>query len=597
MTTSKKLRFIFASVLPEVVTTNTVYFLNNESNKSIVVIGDDVANRITFNSVENIEKYLQNGFVAAGNTAEEARLVIEAAAANHTHETATTTTSGLMSAQDKIKLDSIIELSSDDVKDANSQKIGLVSGKKLKDAFKEFLQRNAMGVLENPYKNVEFEIGYVYTGLTKPSEGTWIETDQVYLKSSFPDLSDALGSKPLGIPSYLPGNITNDTTPNNNSIVFAFEKWWMTSAGKVYSSTDGVTFTLVSAVTGGIFKDLFLFKGKLFVPSTNSNYYRVTSDGTTWESSTFSPYTSGFNPRAKVIDNILFVLGGSSRLIYTEDLVTWTVKSLPFSTATETTHIEKTNGVYFIFRNTNSGSGACYSQDLNTWAFISTAAKVDNVPVYFNGYYFILSSASNRYCRSSDLINWTTIASPTGLTTLTNVRLYVYKSYLLWLQNGSVIKATSDGLTWTNIAGSTKTVNFASDLDNSWFLTEDKTNLYVLTQDGFMYTSDGFNWKQHISSFYTSASPTFIGYLGDFLFLRINNRIVGTSDSFNWYDILPVGSTGYPVFYNGEEFLTVGTNVVTNKISVCSYDTATQFYVPSLKYPEAGVYKQWIKAL
>lgn len=61
MTTSKKLRFIFASELPESVLTNTVYFLNNGSNKSIVVIGDIVTNKITFNSVETIEKYLTNG--------------------------------------------------------------------------------------------------------------------------------------------------------------------------------------------------------------------------------------------------------------------------------------------------------------------------------------------------------------------------------------------------------------------------------------------------------------------------------------------------------------------------------------------------------
>ena len=597
MTTSKKLRFVFASELPEAVSTNTVYFLNNGSNKSIVIIGDIVTSKITFNSVETIEKYLTNGYLAAGDTAEEARAVIEAAAAIHDHDVATQTSSGFMSAQDKIKLDSIVELSAAQVKDPNSEITGLVSGNKLKQAFTEFLEKSSVESPDGTFIGVEFEIGFVYTGLNKPTQGVWVETDQIYLKDSFPVLYNALGSKPLGPPSFTPGNISISTTVNNKSAVFAFDKWWISSGGKIYSSTDGITFTLINEVTGGEFKDLILFKGKLFVPSTNSNFYFITTDGVNWTSSNFNPYVTAFSPKAHVVDGILVITGGSDSFIYTEDLLTWTVNTLPLQVTELVTRVEKVNGVYFIFQSTTNGSGACYSTDLINWSLIPYSVKVDNSPVYFNGFYFVLLASNNDYIRTSDFSSWTQFSTPTGNITNTNVKLYVYKSQLLWLQHGSTLSKTSDGSSWNSLSTSLDVFNYLSLEDNSQFVTEDENYLYVLTANGYGYTPDGINWKSHVSKFYTSDAPTYIGYQGNFLFLRINNKLVVTPDLNNWYEVLASGSSGYPVGFNGKEHLVISTGDVTSKLAITSYDPSTQFYIPPLKYPEAGIYKQWIKAL
>lgn len=499
-----------------------------------------------------------------------------------------------MSAQDKIKLDNIVELSASQVKDPNSEITGLVSGNKLKQAVRDFLQRSSVEAPDGTFIGVEFEIGFVYTGLTKPTQGVWVETDQIYLKDSFPVLYNTLGSKPLGPPSFTPGNVSISTTVNNKSAVFAFGKWWISSGGKIYSSTNGVTFTIISEVTGGNFRDLILFKGKLFVPSTNSNFYCITTDGINWASSKFNPYVAAFSPKAHVVDGILVVTGATNNFIYTKDLLTWTVNSLPLQVTRSTTRIEKVNGVYFLFHSDANGYGACYSTDLINWTFIPYSVKVENSPVYFNGFYFVLLASNNAYIRTSDFSYWAQFSTPTEITTSTNIKLYVYKSQLLWLQHGATIRGTTDGSIWSNFSSN---VNYISLEDNSQFVTEDENYLYVLTTSGYGYTPDGINWKHHVSKFFSSAAPTYIGYLGNFLFLRINNRLTVTPDLINWYDVLESGTTGYPVAYNGREYLVITTSSVTNKLAITSYDPNTQFYIPPLKYPEDGIYKQWIKAL
>lgn len=103
------------------------------------------------------------------------------------------------------------------------------------------------------WKAVGFEVGGVYVGAKKPTLGTWLDTDAIYLQASYPALFAALGlvaSLPVWTSRFTPTGTAYAFANNGSRAVFSCSTSpyaWHTTDGMSWAPTTGHGATSIAS--------------------------------------------------------------------------------------------------------------------------------------------------------------------------------------------------------------------------------------------------------------------------------------------------------------------------------------------------------------
>ncbi len=128
------------------------------------------------------------------------------------------------------------------------------------------------------WKAAGFEIGGIYTGSKKPSLGTWLDTDAVYLQASYPALFAALGliaSLPVWTSRFTPGGGSYAFASNGNRAVIAAA----ISSPNIFHTSDGINWVPTTGTSGSSVASSTI-NGSFVSVGVNSRVY--SPDGISW---------------------------------------------------------------------------------------------------------------------------------------------------------------------------------------------------------------------------------------------------------------------------------------------------------------------------
>lgn len=351
---------------------------------------------------------------------------------------------------------------------------------------------------------------------------------------------------------------TIPTTPiaNNlsyNCILFANSIYILTTTnGRVYTSTDLVTFTQSSTGTQtGIGK--VIFAGGIYVANTTSATQGIitSTDAITWtartvtnsfglayngslyvaalaagsvsstDAITWTARTNANNLKTIAFGLSVFVAAGSAGALRSStDGITWDVRTS--GTASIIDQVAFLNGA-FIY--TGVGGVIGTSTDGITWTPRTSGVTYELKTVTFNSVYY--AGGDNGMITSTDAITWTTITSYSGTTSSISTLAYGASTYVLGSQGG-LIATSTDAHTWTpRTSLTTSTVNT---------MTFGTVFVYADSAGSIASSTDAITWVTRTASGLTAASG--LKYLNSIYIVGGSNgtttNIFTSTDAITW---------------------------------------------------------------
>ncbi|MBS7777708.1 hypothetical protein [Acidovorax sp. CCYZU-2555] len=291
------------------------------------------------------------------------------------------------------------------------------------------------------WKAAGFEVGGIYVGAKKPTLGAWLDTDAVYLQSSYPVLFAALGLVP-GVAPWNQRTPTGITTirgvAHGNGMYVAVG----TNASSAYtgaSSPDGITWTARTVSAG----EAAAFGNGVFV-AVGTNVAASSLDGVTWTARTIG----AFAWRGVTYAAGLFVaVAVAGQIATSPDGTTWTLRTSGLSNGYGVTY---SGGKFVAFA---SNGQAASSVDGITWTALSSITGLGTLygVVYGNGVWVAVGTRGAM--TSPDLVTWTARFIP-GVTAsygYTAVDFYSGRFIAIGAtaSGNEVFSDSPDGVTWT----------------------------------------------------------------------------------------------------------------------------------------------------
>jgi len=211
---------------------------------------------------------------------------------------------------------------------------------------------------------------------------------------------------------------------NINSIAYNGSNMYVAgaSAGYLYSSPDGITWTSRTSGFGSNPINKVIYANSLFVAVGNQGTITTSSDGITWTARTANMSTNAINDIE--YGGGLFVAvgagGGSSNtggLTYSSDGITWTRKSQTFTNVGDTYNSVTYNGTNWIIGTPNGTSlnAITASTPSGTWTEITVGGG--SAPTYVVAYdgtgTWAITDTSYYYTTATNYTGWNSISNVT----------------------------------------------------------------------------------------------------------------------------------------------------------------------------------------
>lgn len=321
--------------------------------------------------------------------------------------------------------------------------------------------------------------------------------------------------------------LTGVSSLSFKDITYCFGKYIaIASVGYTAYSTDGITWTAnesLKSTTWGtnLYYCNAVFNNVLYIGGASGKIAK-TSDGITWTyvtAITGTPTIYNFN----VYGTQVFAYCSAGKIFSSTNMTTWTSSTLlSGNTNWGTTDIQNfaKNGSRFVVTG-NTGSRTAVSTNGGTsWTIYKNAALYyamgsDTVTkIIFENGYFVAVGWFGKSARSTDGVNWT------GTTTISGLNKY-------WNSSTAVNSIAYDGSTYM-VVGDNSSYAISSDLKNWTFLDSLITGAYTTATSG---VSSVWNIAVHNSKFVlSSGAPAGVKRLGS-----TGNVSIAATDSSSEY--------------------------------------------------------------
>lgn len=288
------------------------------------------------------------------------------------------------------------------------------------------------------WKAAGFEVGGIYVGAKKPTLGVWLDTDAVYLQSSYPALFSVLGL----VPSVAPWTLRSTSTLVDirglayGNGVFVAVGFASGGVAQGVSSTNGTTWTVRSvAATLGV-----CFGNGTFV-SVGSGVAQTSTDGITWTARTIPAGAWS----SVAYGNGIFVAIGPGIAASSPDGVTWTIRTMPTQ---NTVRLAFGDGVFVAV----GGVNIARSTNGTTWSNVTLTGPSLSDVAYGGGFFVAVGIGGGYAVTSPNGSAWTPryLPGPTSASGYSAVTYYSGRFVAVGaLATGNPAFADSpDGISW-----------------------------------------------------------------------------------------------------------------------------------------------------
>lgn len=262
--------------------------------------------------------------------------------------------------------------------------------------------------------------------------------------------------------------------------------------GILYSSTDAVTWTLRfrGVPTNNINAGAYF--NNQFILANSQQFFCVSTDNVTYTMYAYpASVTVQLASEYSDANEVMFGATGGNTYLRSTNGTTWTSATVPFTTTSAITKMNKLQGTYFA---TGSTGQMQTSTDLVTWTSRSASfgASTINTTAFGAGVY-VAGGNGGRLTYSTDMTTWTATTSNFGTSTIQNI---VFANNLfVAVGGGGRITSSTDGITWTGRTSGTAQTLVRVFYDGANYIAHGNTGTVTLSTDGISWSgqSSGLN--------------------------------------------------------------------------------------------------------
>jgi len=298
------------------------------------------------------------------------------------------------------------------------------------------------------------------------------------------------------IPNYTPRMTTSVDGNAFNSIAYNGSNLWVAAggAGKLYSSTNGTTWTSRTSGFGANAINFVAFGNGLFVAVGVNGTLTTSTDGITWTART-SQFGAVTINHVAYLNNLWIAVGDQVSAGYgistSTDGITWTARNITGTVGTSGYMVQFANSQYVVVGSASGGNSGAFSSNGTTWtAFAGTGTANSFWLTYFNSTWYI-GAGGSLYYFSGTITGTTTFttasASPYTFNTLSN-KATAFFNNLFWFKTTNLLSSYDLTLNGTYPLGLTKTNAIWGSGANNALIVNSAGTIYA-DATGQLYTS------------------------------------------------------------------------------------------------------------
>ncbi len=354
------------------------------------------------------------------------------------------------------------------------------------------------------------------------------------------------------------------TTPNSNdwnAVTYGNGLFVAVSStgtsNRVMTSPDGTTWTARTSSVDNNWQSI-IYANSLFIAGSNNgtnNRIMTSSDGTTWTTQDTTNVNIDFKCFAYSSSLNIIVAGSNgdglnssylyNKIATSTNGTSWTLRDSLYDLLWDVIYVNELSLFIAVSsRGTGYTKQLAYSSDGYIWnyGFIDNTISASFKKVCWSSALSLLiaTSNTNKFYKSTDGINWTSVIVPNSTTWNCIMWINELNMFIAVGNSGQVIKST-DGNTWSSItmpsSRNNTYIEWSSSLNLAIIVTQSNPTIYFTSNDGNTWTertmlADG------ITNINTDTSPiiTWISQLNLFIYFcsLYTSTYYTSTDGLNW---------------------------------------------------------------
>lgn len=297
------------------------------------------------------------------------------------------------------------------------------------------------------------------------------------------------------------------------------------ASGKILTSSDGITWTLVNIASGDIIGVAFASNIELFVVCDGSWLY-TSSDGITWNTVVPDESIAVIHRITYSAQLDLLIAVGDGGVMTSTNVENWTVT--PIVVVLRDIAYNNNLGLYIAVGSDGNGNECIYtSTNLQSWNLIATLGQGELSSVACsNNIIIAIGGINNDIYTSLDGINWNLLNI--NISQKLNRVIYTIDLSSFYIAGGEgIILKSQNGLNWESVTPSIS--NRLTSITQSLKLEELAFATYI---GNFITTKDLANWNKTQLPFDSVLDIVYAEKIG--LFVAVTSGLEKSTDGENW---------------------------------------------------------------